>query len=629
MDVIEEIKQRLDIVEVISAYVPLKKAGRNFKGLCPFHTEKTPSFVVFPHTQTWHCFGACSTGGDIFTFIMRRENMDFAEALRFLAQRAGVTLQPRTPKQAEEEKRREKLLRINTEAAQYFHDRLRRADEALRVREYLEKRGITRETIGTFQLGYALDQWHGLSDYLMSRGYTQSDLLAAGLVLETEDGRVYDRFRARIIFPIRDIRGRIVGFGGRVLDDSVPKYLNSPQTLLFDKGSILYGIDLAKDWIRREGRAIIVEGYMDVLMAHQNGFRNVVASMGTALTERQLRILKRLTKNLTLALDADAAGDQGTLRGLETAKQAMNHRTVPVLTGEGLVRYEDRLDADIRIMALPRGRDPDEIIREDTAAWRRLVEEALPVMDYYFRALTDDLDLNTAKGKRTAVQRLLPLIGELGNIVEREHYLQQLARMLRVDERTLSQQMLREERKRRRGEQRVATQEIPPTEEKARLGLEEYCLLILLRVPSLLHEEIDLNAEDFLSAENRELYTALRRGIQKGEGFDIGAFMGTLDMSLRGHVESLLAWGEEGAELTEEQLREDFNKVVSRLPLGRRERLYRELSFLIQDAQEQGDMEAVRSYQEKMRQLALERRIFEQKLHAETMLGRQRKEVRW
>jgi DNA primase len=245
MSVVDEIKERLDIADVISGYVSLKKAGRNFKGLCPFHAEKTPSFIVFPDTQSWHCFGACGTGGDVFSFIMKRENIEFGEARQLLAKRAGMELAPRGPAETAEEKRKERLREINTAAAQYFHNLLLQSKEGARAREYLARREIASETISAFQLGYALDAWEALKGHLVSRGYKVADVLAAGLIVEREGGGYYDRFRGRLIFPIRDMRGQVIGFGGRVLDDGLPKYLNSPQTPLFDKSSVLYGIDQA------------------------------------------------------------------------------------------------------------------------------------------------------------------------------------------------------------------------------------------------------------------------------------------------------------------------------------------------------------------------------------------------
>ncbi len=285
MSAVDEIKQRLDIVEVISSYVTLKKAGRNYKGLCPFHAEKTPSFVVFPDTQSWHCFGACGTGGDVFSFIEQQENLDFPGALRLLARRAGVSLKPRTEADAAQDKLKKRLHEINERAAEYFHNLLLNSTEGQTARNYLSQREINRETLSRFQLGYALDDWQALSDYLQGRGYKPDDLLTAGLIIEREGGGHYDRFRGRLIIPIRDERGGVVGFGARALDDSPPKYINSPQTPAFDKSTLLFGLDLAKGTIRREGLAVIAEGYMDVLTAHQHGITNVVASMGTALTE--------------------------------------------------------------------------------------------------------------------------------------------------------------------------------------------------------------------------------------------------------------------------------------------------------------------------------------------------------
>ncbi|MFQ5813693.1 MAG: DNA primase, partial [Anaerolineae bacterium] len=332
MSVVDEIKQRLDIVEVVSSYVALKKAGRNYKGLCPFHAEKTPSFVVFPDTQSWHCFGACGTGGDVFTFIERQENLDFAGALRLLARQAGVSLKPQTEADLAEDKLKKRLREINETAAEYFHNLLLNSTAGETARSYLARREINRETISRFQLGYALDDWQALGDYLQGRGYKREDLLAAGLIIEREDGGHYDRFRGRLVIPIRDERGGVVGFGARALDDSTPKYINSPQTPVFDKSTVLFGLDLAKGAIRREGLAIIVEGYMDVLMAHQHQIANVVASMGTALTEAQLRLLKRFSKRFALALDADAAGHQATLRSMALAQETLAQRVVPVPT---------------------------------------------------------------------------------------------------------------------------------------------------------------------------------------------------------------------------------------------------------------------------------------------------------
>jgi DNA primase len=318
MGVIDEVKLKLDIVQVISEYVPLKKAGRNYKSACPFHSEKDPSFFVFPERQSWHCFGACGTGGDIFSFIMKKEGVDFGQALRLLATKAGVTLIEQAGHRREAESHeRESLFEINEAAASYYHHLLLTASSAKAANDYITGRGISADTIKDFQIGYAPEGWDTIKQLLQGKGYTEAELLTAGSLVEGESKNRYDRFRNRLMFPIRNIQGKVTGFGGRALDDSLPKYLNSPQTPVFDKSSSLYGIDRAKTYIRQQDRAVIVEGYMDVLAAHQYGYKNVVASMGTAMTDKQLAILKGLTRNLVLALDADAAGEEAVARSGE------------------------------------------------------------------------------------------------------------------------------------------------------------------------------------------------------------------------------------------------------------------------------------------------------------------------
>jgi len=629
VSVVDEIKQKLDIVDVVSAYVPLKKAGRNFKGLCPFHSEKTPSFIVFPETQNWHCFGACGTGGDVFSFIMKRENMDFREALRYLAKRAGVSLGPPSPEAARKEDERERLRRINAEAAQYYHRLLRESDEGARARDYLKERGIEDRTVQAFQLGYSQDRWDGLSRYLMGKGYSEADLLAAGLVSSRETGGIYDRCRGRLIIPIRDIRGQVVGFGARILQGEGPKYINSPQTLLFDKGSILYGIDLAKDAIRRADLVVIVEGYMDVLMAHQHGISNVVASMGTALTAKQFRTFKRFTKRLVLALDADVAGDQATLRGLDVAQEVMDHRTVPVPSARGRIRYEEQLDAEILILTLPDEMDPDEVIRADPLEWKRLVEEALPLMEYYFKALLAGLDLSVATEKSEAANRLLPIIAGISSPVEQAHYLQRLARLLRVDERTLLWQMRKTGSVKRRGasdrdvEVSIKRSEAVPSE--------DYCLYMLLKLPTLLVEsKTSISENDFWDTENRELLLALRELVKKRGHVDLTEFVAGLDTSLQGRVEWLLNQQQGQPSLSLEQAEESFAKAVWRMRRERNERLQKECGSLILEAQERGDSDAVRTYGDIMSQLIVEKRDIDRRSHAVTLVGRGRDEaVRW
>jgi DNA primase len=630
MSVVDEIKARVDIVELISGYVSLRKSGRNYTALCPFHSEKTPSFVVFPETQTWHCFGACATGGDIFTFIQKRENLDFPEALRLLAQRAGMALEPPSEKKTAEEQLKQRLLEINAAAAQYFHDLLLTADQGEIARNYLAKRGINEETIGRFQLGYALDSWQALSDHLRMRGYQQEDLLAAGLVIEREDGSgTYDRFRGRLIIPIRDVRGRVIGFGARTLDpEGMPKYMNSPQTPLFNKSGVLFGLDMAKGAIRAQGLAVIVEGYMDVLQAHQAGIGNVVASMGTALTEEQLRLLKRMTKNFALALDADAAGDQATLRGLAVARETLDREIVPVPTPRGLIRYESRLDANISIITLPPGQDPDDVIRESPERWAQLVSQALPVVDYYFQVVTADLDLTTAKGKAEARRQLMEIIREIGDRVEQTHYVQHLARLIRVSEEVLWRDLAGRQPRRK-----PAVRPGPPPEEKAgapvpfSFGVEEHCLSVLLRRPYLIShlnqalvdmEEESFQRDEFTNVENRAIFDALMAGGNAG-AVNVKALRDELDASLLPRFDALLQGPLGEPSLDDDQTVPDLVAGVLRIRQRRLRALIQELRFLSEDAMIHGDVKAG-EYGETMRAYTLALRRIHQALASHSTL---------
>ncbi len=445
MNEVEEIKARLDIVDVVGQYVQLRKAGRSFKANCPFHSEKTPSFIVSPERQSWHCFGACGSGGDAFSFVMRREGIEFPEALRMLAARAGVAL-PERRRRPEEERQRERLHSANEAAARWYHELLVKNDMGEQGWRYVQERGIDGPTAEAFLIGYSPPSWEATRDQLRERGYSDDELLAAGLLVEGEKG-LHDRFRGRLMFPIRDVRGRFVGFGARALDESMPKYLNTPQAALFDKGGMLYALERAQDGIRREGHAVIVEGYMDAIAAHQRGFDNVVATMGTSLTERQVRLLKRQTRSIVLALDADAAGSEAALRGHEVVQEALkqsdDRETVPVVTWRGLVRYQDAVSVDVRVAVLPESRDPDDVIRSDPEVWRELIASAPPVLDYRFQAAEARHDLTTPSGRSEAVQELLPLLEPLTDPVVRAHYLQRLSRLSLVREDELSRLVVR------------------------------------------------------------------------------------------------------------------------------------------------------------------------------------------
>jgi DNA primase len=485
MSVITEVKQRLDIVEFVSEYVTLQKAGRNFKGLCPFHSEKHPSFFVFPEQQSWHCFGACGTGGDIFSFIMKKEGIDFGQALRLLAQKSGVTLSPReAPSKAEDEKK-ERLFQINEAAAEYYYHILSAAKTGATARSYLTKRNIVPETIKEFRLGFSPDAWETIKNYLLAKSYTEKELAEAGLVIEKEEGGSYDRFRNRLMFPICDIQGRVTGFGARVLDDSLPKYLNSPQTPVFDKSNSLYGIGKAKSAIRKEDLVIIVEGYMDVLTAHQNRWQNVVGSMGTSLTEKQVEGIKRLTNNITLALDADLAGEEATLRG------------------KAILAYSN---IEANVILLPPGKDPDEVIGEEPALWQKLVEQAMPIVDFAFQSVISKVDINKARDKSIAVQKLLPSIYEIRDPVQQSHYLKRLARELKIEESAIRAALRESRAGRRRPQPGKPAEQSRLARQFVSSPIEEYCLSLLLQYPELRPLAGEVSPEHFEYTENREVF---------------------------------------------------------------------------------------------------------------------------
>ncbi len=462
MDAIEEIKQRVDIVDLISESVPLTRSGRNYRALCPFHAEKEPSFYVFPDNGIWRCFGGCATGGDIFAFVMKKENLDFSGALRVLADRAGITLGRKSV--VAEETQKDRLRQANEAAALFFQHALLNTQAGGGALNYLTLRGIDRQTADAFHLGYAPDSWDALREHLKGRGFSEAELLRGGLLVEGDRGP-YDRFRQRVTIPIHDERGRTVGFGSRIIpaegagEAEGPKYLNTPQTPIFDKGNILFGLDRAAEHIRRSDLAVIVEGYMDVIAAHQHDNLNVVASMGTALTERQLGLLRQLTENIVLAFDPDSAGRAASERGDLVAQ---------------------RMGARIRVMKLPKGRDPDEIIRADPEAWRRFVIEAEAPKPFSAAAFQST---PTEHGRRTSA-------------------------------------------KRKSG---------PQDEEKVDLSRgEETCLALLFRYPTLRSQGLALDDDLFFGSENKQIFAAWRESQSDAD------LIAVLPEELRPHFERIV-----------------------------------------------------------------------------------------
>src|SRR6266566_4180154 len=477
---IETIKAKIDVVDEVGLVVALRKSGKSFQGLCPFHNERTPSFYVFPESQTWRCFG-CHEGGDICTFVERQQGMDFREALLYLAEKAGISVEEYSSPNPEQEREtnalKERLRKLNEDAVLWFHQMLLRSKEAADARAYLQSRGISSESVIAFSLGYAPDHWDALSSYLLGQGYTEQELATGGLARPREmakvgastmggeqSGGVYDYFRGRIIFPIRDMRGRVIGFGGRALGEGQPKYLNSPQTVLFEKNSVLYALDMARDAIKLAKQVIIVEGYVDAVIAHQYGTKQTVACIGSAITEKHIQQLKKLTKQVTLALDPDEAGATATEHGIQEALKAFDRSVVPVplvadgrRTGtrkegkrnepRGMIRLEEQVDAVINVLQLPLGQDPDEVIRQDFSLWSYAVAHPIALVDYYFVAKTASLNLRQPEGKTEAARRLLPVIGMISDRVKRDAYMRKLAALIAVDERSLYDELRRVLRK--------------------------------------------------------------------------------------------------------------------------------------------------------------------------------------
>jgi DNA primase len=507
MAISDDIKARLDIVDVVSSYVPdLNRAGRNFSARCPFHQERTPSFVVFPERQSWRCFGACATGGDVFSFVMRANGVDFPGAMKELAQRAGVSL----PERRAQERVGSPIFDLNQRALRFFQQSLE-AERGALARTYLSQRGVGDEAIARFGLGYSPITGSELMDQLLAIGFDQEILSRAGLITTGENGPPRDMFRGRLMFPIRNPEGQIVGFGGRAMDGSMPKYLNTAQTPVFDKSHILYALDLAKLAVSNSGEVVVVEGYMDVIAAHEHGFENVVASMGTALTEHQVSLLQHYARSFVLALDPDIAGQEATLRSLENSWHVFD-RNVAVSGRNRQSDFYVRSDQAnrLRIVTLPDGEDPDALIRRDPTAWSDLVRTATPLIEYVMDAIVRRVDMNSSQGKAEAVERVFPLITGMDNPFEQDRYLQRLADHLGVTRAALeaSAGRLRTPAKRRRTSQAASSASSAPFRQMAGDALEEHVLALMAQDPDLASRVGELIEDHFKGTENRALLSA-------------------------------------------------------------------------------------------------------------------------
>ncbi|MCL2474656.1 MAG: DNA primase [Chloroflexi bacterium] len=488
---IEQIKQKLDIVEYIGYDVDFKRAGRLFKACCPFHEEKTPSFIVDPEKQTWRCYGSCQEGGDLFAYVMKKQGLEFGETLRLLAERSGIELPSHySPEETNKQKR---LYDINTAAQNYYFDLLLTSPQAEKARIYLNKRQITDKSIVDFKLGYAPSDGKSLVNYLKERNFSENEMAEASLAVRHDsNSMLFDRFKDVITFPISDRNGRCVGFGVRIMDNTLlqsghAKYVNTAQNRLFDKSNLLYALHLAAPHIRTQNQAVIMEGYFDVIAAHQAGYQNCVASMGTAVTEKQTEHIKKLTANLILALDNDKAGREAA------------QKSAPL---------ENIMDGEIRILHIKDGKDPDEYLKSHAENWPALIKQAVPVIDYILEIEKQKVDLATPSGKSTLSKAMLPVIYNIKDSVRQAHYLNNLATLVSLNADALRKEMQRIDAVNKKREEGNTAESLAVKDNHT--AIENY-LLSLLAQHEYLIEACLAEEKYFNDTLNKAIYTKLKR----------------------------------------------------------------------------------------------------------------------
>lgn len=490
---IDEIKNRLDIIDVIGSYIKLNKAGANYRAVCPFHSEKKPSFFISPSRQIWHCFG-CGAGHSIFDFVMKIENIEFGDALRLLAQKAGVELKPGGRETVEWRTEKTRLFEICELATRFFQKQLAGSKKGQEVKNYLTGRGINEDSIKKWKIGWSPDAWQGLFDFLVKNGYGPEEIERVGLAIRKEGGGYYDRFRNRIIFPVFDLNSQVIGFGGRIFEqkkdserEEIAKYINSPATPLYDKSRVLYGLNLAKMAVRQKDACVLVEGYTDVIMAHQSGFENVAATSGTALTVPQLKILKRYSENLFTAFDMDPAGDSATKRGIDLAQS---------------------LGFNIKVLFFPEEKDPADLIAKDPKEWEKIIESAKSILDFYFDTTFSRVDSKTPEGKKAVSKILLPVIKRIPNQIEKSFWTQQLAKKLEIKE----EDVLEEMKKVKISEEvyGLEPEEILNQPQKSRKELlEERLIILIMRSPQNIQALLPTDTA-FFSLPNSQVIAFLR-----------------------------------------------------------------------------------------------------------------------
>ena len=512
MDQIEEVRRKVDIIDLVSETLPLKKSGRNFKANCPFHDEKTPSFMVSQERQIFKCFG-CQEGGDVFGWLMKREGMEFGEALRTLADKVGVKLKSYKP--SKDQQIKDKMLEINSLASEYYHYLLTEHQAGKEALQYLLKRGITKASIKSFKLGVSVGEWEGLINFLVKKkGYKISELEMAGLVVKGQRG-FYDRFRDRVMFPLYDHRNRVVGFSGRVYaqEQKQAKYVNSPETILYHKSDVLYGLEKTRGEIKRKNKAVVVEGELDAISSYQAGVKNVVAIKGSALTEGQVDLLKRFCENLSLALDEDAAGDQAARRGIEIAEKA------------GL---------SVRVIKLKYGKDPDECAQKEARLWKDSVKTAIPIYDFYIESAVTRYGVKSPEGKRKISEEVSLILSKITNQVIKAHYVKQLAGVLGVGEEAVLQEIDKASNRRRIMPERVNVKKEKNREDR----LTEYVLALVLQVEDEVGKLVrEVDGEMLADGAAKKVLIRLQRWMKTRKSFGVNKFVESLPEELVGAVD--------------------------------------------------------------------------------------------
>lgn len=587
MDDLELIKQKINIVDLIQEYIPLKKTGVNFKASCPFHQEKTPSFVVSPERGIWHCFG-CLKGGDAFKFLMEKEGLSFGDAVESLAKKAGVTLKRA---KSQTHNLRDKLLDSHLKSTQFFHHILTKHPLGKAALQYLKSRGLTDETIEVFELGYSPNSWDSLAKFLQKRGYPIQDLIDAGLVVPSKN-KGYDRFRGRVMFPLKDVKKQVIGFAGRILSTGEPKYINSPQTLIFDKSNFLFGLDLSKNDIRQSNFAILVEGEMDMIMSYQSGVKNVVASKGTALTSGQIELIKKYADTIVLCFDKDLAGDTASRRGIEMADQA------------GL---------NIKVIQIEDSKDPAELAVKDLNLWKQAVAKAEPIYDYYLRSVSMRYNFKTAQGKKNIASELIPIWSKISDSLTFEHYLQKLAALLEITDEILRREILKQRNLKAPAVNLDAVvASVPKTAVNIRTRqdlLEEYLMTLLMHIPQSSNFIPSFPETLFLVEDYRSLYVLYVLYLDsisfKNAAFSISEFVKTLPDELIGLVDRLYLTEIDDKLAAPRHWQQEVDKVVVELKRSLIRASLEKLSAQIKSAQVFGKIEILETLNRRFRDLSV------------------------